>query len=141
MSNPLHTPLSIFGPQAYYDTKQCICLSPPSEETPAEAPPPGQYRFVSRHYKNTYDMQDWTGTLELTFTNILKYFQSPDGKKEKYYTSSIENIGMNIFKTQFLDAYNPSYAGMINTNEMALVGNLLFITNPYVDFREVWIRE
>lgn len=97
----------------------------------------GTYKFSSRTKEGVADMSGWNGNMTIKGAEMTRNYKSPDGKMEKFYTSTMKSEG-SIYVLKHTKAYKPEYVGNEFKNKINLKGDTLTIESEDGKFTEVW---
>jgi outer membrane lipoprotein-sorting protein len=97
----------------------------------------GAYKFSSRMKDGAADMAGWNGNMTIKGNEMTRNYKSPDGKMDKFYTSTMKPEG-DLFVLKHTKAYKPEYVGNEFKNKITLNGKTLTIESPDGKFKEIW---
>jgi hypothetical protein len=100
----------------------------------------GNYKFSSRTKDGKADMSGWQGTMTIKGNEMTRTYKSPDGKTEKFYTTTIKPEG-NVYLLKITKAYKPEYVGNEHRNKLNLNGNTLKMEAEDGKFSETWQKQ
>ena len=71
----------------------------------------GTYTFKTRVKEGKPDMQGWTGTMTIKEKEMVRNYNSPDGKEKKFYSSTIKEKSKDgkVVVIKHVKAYKPEY--------------------------------
>lgn len=103
----------------------------------------GSYTFKARVKEGKPDMQGWTGKMTIKETEMVRDYNSPDGKEKKFYTSKItEKVkNGNVMIVEHTKAYKSDYVGNKFDNKFTQSGNDLVIESVDGKFKETWSKK
>lgn len=99
----------------------------------------GIYSFKGRWKEGKPDMQNWTGTMTIKEKEMTRTYKGPDGKEEKFYTSTIKEEG-KVYHVKHIKAYKPEYVGNEFRNKITQSGSDLVIESEDSKFKETWTK-
>lgn len=100
----------------------------------------GTYNFSSRTKEGAPDMPGWAGTMTIKGNEIARTYKSPDGKQEKFYTSSFKQDG-NLYVIKHTKAYKPEYVGNEFKNKFIQNDKTLTMESEDGKFKETWTKK
>ena len=100
----------------------------------------GTYKFQSRTKDGQPDMSGWNGTMTIKGNEMNRTYKAPDGKQEKFYTSTMNQSGDTV-TLKHTKAYKPEYVGNEHKNTFSTAGNTLTIKSTDGKFVESWIKQ
>lgn len=103
----------------------------------------GSYTFKGRVKEGKPEMQGWTGTMTIKEKEMVRNYNSQDGKEKKFYTSKLtEKVkNGNIMIVEHMKAYKPEYVGNAFDNKFTQTGNDLIIESVDGKFKETWSKK
>ncbi len=103
----------------------------------------GTYTFKERIKEGKPDMQGWSGTMTIKEKEMVRNYNSPDGKEKKFYTSTLTEKSKDgkLVIVKHVKAYKPEYVGNEFTNKISQNGNNLVIESEDSKFKETWAKK
>lgn len=99
----------------------------------------GSYKFTARTKEGAADMAGWTGEMTIKGNEVTRNYKAPDGKAEKFYTSTMTQNG-NWYVLKHTKAYKPEYVGNEHKNKFIVNGATLTMESEDGKFKEVWTK-